>query len=128
MFNLEQSITEWRRQMLNAGIKTPVPMEELESHLREDIDNQVRAGASAQQAFDAAVLGIGRAGLLRREFAKVDVVGQALKRKLVWVFSCIAKLLGRVWQLAGPSAHVRRPFGRACGRQLHRSQALRHSG
>ena len=37
MFDLEQSIAEWRRQMLAAGIKTPVPLEELEIHLREDI-------------------------------------------------------------------------------------------
>lgn len=35
MFDLEQSIAEWRRQMLAAGIKTPVPLEDLEIHLRE---------------------------------------------------------------------------------------------
>jgi hypothetical protein len=29
MFKLEQSIMEWRRQMLAAGIKAPVPLEEL---------------------------------------------------------------------------------------------------
>jgi hypothetical protein len=37
MFDLEQTISEWRRQMLSAGIKTPVPLEELEIHLREDV-------------------------------------------------------------------------------------------
>jgi len=37
MFSLEKSISEWRRQMLAAGIKTPVPLEELEIHLREEI-------------------------------------------------------------------------------------------
>jgi len=31
MFNLEQSIADWRRQMIAGGIKTPVPLEELES-------------------------------------------------------------------------------------------------
>ena len=40
MFDLEQSIADWRRQMLAAGIKTPVPLEELESHLREEIERQ----------------------------------------------------------------------------------------
>ena len=37
MSDLEQSIAEWRKQMLAAGIETPVPLEELEIHLREDI-------------------------------------------------------------------------------------------
>ena len=37
MFNLEQAIAEWRQQMLATGIQTPVPLEELEIHLREEI-------------------------------------------------------------------------------------------
>ncbi len=37
MFNLEQSIAEWRQQMLAAGPKNPTPLNELESHLREDM-------------------------------------------------------------------------------------------
>ena len=44
MFDLEQSIAEWRRQMLAAGIKTPVPLEELEIHLREEIEQQMKSG------------------------------------------------------------------------------------
>ncbi len=31
MFDLENAIADWRRQMLAAGIQTPVPLEELES-------------------------------------------------------------------------------------------------
>ena len=55
MFDLEQSITEWRQQMLAAGIKTPVPLEELESHLRDDIEQQVRSGVTDKIAFETAV-------------------------------------------------------------------------
>ena len=55
MFDLEQSIADWRRQMLAAGIKTPVPLEELEIHLREEIEQQMKSGLSAQQAFEIAV-------------------------------------------------------------------------
>jgi hypothetical protein len=44
MFNLEQSIIEWRKQMLAAGIKTPVPLDELEIHLREEIERQMASG------------------------------------------------------------------------------------
>jgi hypothetical protein len=68
MFNLEQSIAEWRKQMLAAGIKSPVPLEELESHLREEIEKQVQSGISEQLAFEAAIQHIGQAGPLKAEF------------------------------------------------------------
>ena len=70
MFNLEGAISEWRRQMLAAGLQTPVPLEELESHLRDEIQRQMQAGVSEQTAFDSAVRVIGPAGLLKTEFAR----------------------------------------------------------
>ena len=73
MFDLEQSIADWRRQMLAAGIKTPVPLEELEIHLREDIERQMRSGLDVQKAFEAATRQIGQARALRSEFEKNDV-------------------------------------------------------
>jgi hypothetical protein len=72
MFNLEQSIAVWRRQMLTAGIKNPVPLEELESHLREEIERQIKSGMDAQQAFEMSVSEIGQTGALRCEFKKVE--------------------------------------------------------
>jgi hypothetical protein len=71
MFNLEEAIAEWRRQMLAAGIKTPVPLEELESHLREDVERQIQAGLDAREAFENSVRKIGPAGMLKHEFKKV---------------------------------------------------------
>ena len=71
MFNLEQTIAEWRRQMLAAGIKTPVPLEELEIHLREAIELHVKSGLNEAEAFQAAVERIGRAEQLQKEFKKV---------------------------------------------------------
>jgi hypothetical protein len=71
MFDLEKSIVEWRRQMMAAGIKTPVPLEELEIHLREDIAQQMQSGLSAQPAFGIAVGKIGRAPELKGEFKKI---------------------------------------------------------
>jgi hypothetical protein len=70
MFDLEQSIAEWRKQMLAAGIKTPAPLEELEIHLREEIERQMQSGLSAQPAFGIAVEKIGQAPELKREFKK----------------------------------------------------------
>src|SRR5713101_4834439 len=80
MFNLDESISEWRRQMLAAGIKTPVPLNELESHLRDDVEQQMRSGLGAQQAFEAAVQGIGQAAVLECEFDKVGGTKQAQER------------------------------------------------
>jgi hypothetical protein len=70
MFDLEKAIAEWRQQMLAAGIKAPATLEELECHLREDIEQQIHLGLNAQAAFDLATQQIGQAGLLRVEFKK----------------------------------------------------------
>jgi hypothetical protein len=73
MFNLEQAIAVWRRQMLAAGIKTPAPLEELEIHLREEVEQQMRSGTEAQPALEAAIQKIGRAGVLKNEFQKTNL-------------------------------------------------------
>src|SRR6266480_6580991 len=54
MFDLDHAIAEWRSQMRTAGIKTSVPMDELENHLRDDVQQQMQSGASAEDAFGAA--------------------------------------------------------------------------
>ncbi len=78
MFNLEQSIAEWRRRMISAGIKSPGVLDELESHVREDVEQQMRSGATAEQAFRAAVQRVGAAENLKVEFAKVIRPGARL--------------------------------------------------
>ena len=89
MFNLEQAITEWRRQMLAAGVKTPVPLEELESHLREEIERQMNTGLSQQDAFISAVQKLGAAQAVRAEFEKADETHDACKWKLTNAFLMI---------------------------------------
>ena len=71
MFNLERAITNWRRQMLAAGIKSPVPLDELEAHLRDEIEQQVQSGVNEPQAFERAAKQIGQATALDPEFRKV---------------------------------------------------------
>src|SRR5208282_763939 len=93
MFDLEKSIADWRRQMLAAGIQTPVPLEELEIHLREDIAQQMQSGLSAQQAFGIAVKKIGHAPELKREFKKIGTPMETQKIiKLAGVI-CVAVAL-----------------------------------
>ncbi|HSY19434.1 MAG TPA: hypothetical protein VK815_13920 [Candidatus Acidoferrales bacterium] len=70
MFNLEASITNWRREMFAAGLNDSSALDELESHLRDDIEQQTRAGRSVENAFTLATRQIGRAAPLKTEFAK----------------------------------------------------------
>jgi len=64
--------------MLAAGIKAPVPLEELESHLREEIEGLEKSGLDAQTIFNSAVQKIGLAHPLRNEFEKVGPAKRAL--------------------------------------------------
>lgn len=78
MFNLDQAIGEWRRQMIAGGIKSSAVLDELESHLREDIEQRIRSGTPAPQAFEEATRQIGNADALKLEFAKVTRTGPRL--------------------------------------------------
>src|SRR5271168_5258882 len=94
MFDLEQSITEWRKQMLAAGIKTPVPLEELEIHLREEIERQMQWDANEQSAFETAVSRIGQGIALKTEFIKTNgLVDFANEDKLIIIY----RILGAFW-------------------------------
>lgn len=72
MFNLEEKISEWRRQMLAAGIQSPVPLDELENHLREEIERLVKSGIGELKAFEISVQQIGQPQILVREFKKSE--------------------------------------------------------
>lgn len=71
MFNLEQSISNWRQQMRKAGITNREDLDELESHLRDEIDGQMRSGHDEPAAFDLAAQQMGQTGSLTGEFRKV---------------------------------------------------------
>ena len=90
MFDLEHGIASWRQQMLAAGIRTPVPLEELEIHLREEVDQQIRAGASAQRAFDTAVQRLGPAHALRTEFDRTPGASGFLQPRYLAAFCFLA--------------------------------------
>jgi hypothetical protein len=71
MFELERAISDWRREMHSRGIKGLETLDELESHLRDDTEEQVRSGMEIQQAFDAARAHIGKSHSLQMEFEKI---------------------------------------------------------
>ena len=93
MFDLEQAIAEWRRRMLAAGIKTPVPLEELESHLRDDVEAQIDLGTDTQRAFESATRRIGPAMELRSEFQqanRTEPMNEQTKKQLRGILIIIA--------------------------------------
>jgi hypothetical protein len=101
MFDLESSITEWRRQMLAAGLKTGRRLDELESHLREEISALKSAGASEAVAFEQAVARLGSPQSVYTEFNKIGV-GHIWPVKIGWALWLAATLLvaGRLmWRL-----------------------------
>ena len=105
MFDLEQSIVEWRRQMLAAGIKTPVPLEELEGHLREEIERQTKSGSDERRAFEIAAQQIGQAGALKNEFKKTTMKTRYISQR----FPSIMLLIFGITSLAILSAQFLRP-------------------
>jgi hypothetical protein len=102
MFDLERSIADWRKQMLTAGIKTPVPLEELEIHLRDEIGRLVKSGLDEQKAFDAAVQKMGPVQAIRNEFEKAGGAPRARIWMLYEIFMLAFALLIPI--LAGAQA------------------------
>jgi hypothetical protein len=93
MLDLEQSISEWRKQMLASGIKSPVPLEELENHLREEIERQIESGINVQRAFEYAVEKIGGGKSLENEFKKANSLAlERVTSVLMGVFVTIVGL------------------------------------
>lgn len=80
MRNLEEEIAGWRKRMAAGGIKAPAVLDELESHLREEIRARMAAGTSGEQAIQEALSRMGSADSLRREFNKVHGSG-------AWLFT-----------------------------------------
>lgn len=92
MFNLEKAIADWRQEMATARLGKGDALDELESHLREDIEQQIRGGVTPQQAFEVAVERIGGAQALGSEFAKLSRGRAGFLRELkAFLFLCKLK-------------------------------------
>lgn len=69
MFDLEKSINDWRRELSRAGI-SPEAIDELATHLRDDMAVLTRSGVDGTEAFRIATDQAGDAKSLAREFRK----------------------------------------------------------
>jgi hypothetical protein len=89
VFSLDQAIAEWRQQLRGAGVKEPARLVELENHLREDVERQIKSGTDARAAFEIAAKRIGPATAIGAEFKKVPTTIPRWKRQFMRIY-CIA--------------------------------------
>jgi hypothetical protein len=101
MHNLEKSITEWRKTMMAAPGVSHETLDELENHLRENVEQLVRSGMTEPEAFAHAVAQLGGARTIGSEFRKLDpstwlpvklVIGFGLVLAVVMMIFAITQL------------------------------------
>jgi hypothetical protein len=97
MFDLEHEILGWRQQLTDAGLSRSEQLDELEDHLRNDIQVQLRSGVDLRAAFEVAVKRVGEASALKVEFEKASSAKQ--KQWPFWALGakaaiCLIAVLG----------------------------------
>jgi hypothetical protein len=81
MFELESQIRKWRGHLRSSGSLGEEGLEELESHLRDSIDDLTSRGVTTEEAFLLSVRRMGDTEALSNEFAKVST--ESLWRQLL---------------------------------------------
>ena len=89
MFDVDQQIQQWRRELGNAEVCHTSDLDELEIHLRDEINHLGGKGLSSEEAFLVASRRLGDRGSLTREFAKINT-HSLFARRMLWV--CIGVL------------------------------------
>ena len=72
MFDLEGQIQKWRQTVAEALANKPGVIDELENHLRDDVQQLVRSDQPPGVAWEKALARLGAPGQLAAEFAKVS--------------------------------------------------------
>ncbi len=72
MFDLEKAIRQWRRSLRKNEALEDGYIAELESHLRDDIENRIGKGVSEENAFKEAVENIGKSETIGSEYFKTN--------------------------------------------------------
>ena len=75
MFDLDHAVNAWRQQIIDSGIEDPAVIDELESHLRDEVQQQLQSAVAPLTAFESAASRIGQPAILKNEFAKAASAG-----------------------------------------------------
>ena len=84
MFDVERQIEGWRAHLAGSELLGGSDVDEMESHLREEMEHLKAAGLSGEEAFLLARRRLGDAAALEEEFAKVRPHRQLIQR-LFWM-------------------------------------------
>ncbi len=84
MFDLNEEILKWRRSLAESDPLDEPAVDELESHLREEIESLVSLNLSEEESLWLARRRLGGAGDLSREFGKINR-SAVLRARLVWM-------------------------------------------
>src|SRR2546427_7856180 len=71
--------------MTASGVRSDAVLDELESHLREDVDRQSKCGISTQQAFGIAVQNLGKTNMLKHEFGKISPACSVTEKLMIGI-------------------------------------------
>jgi hypothetical protein len=115
MFDLNKAISSWRMNLSEKQTCARSDIDEMETHLREEIDSLTAAKLSQQEAFLVATHRLGDPDSLAEEFAKVNA-SMLWRKRLFWagagvlsyiVANCIAECASTGFVLLAWFAGVR---------------------
>lgn len=92
MFDLNEQITKWRSNLTQTQILDNSDIDELEGHLREEIQHLISLKLSEQESFCVARHRLGDTNSLAEEFSKINV-SVLWRKRLFWA---LAGLLGYI--------------------------------
>ncbi|MCA9261865.1 MAG: hypothetical protein KDA61_21755, partial [Planctomycetales bacterium] len=98
MFQLDESLRQWRSDLARYDSLRTVDLDELEAHLRDGIEADLARGLSEEEAFILASRRLGKPAELHREFDVGDA-GVARRRRMFWMmwgyafFAVVSSLL-----------------------------------
>ncbi|MHC4352055.1 MAG: hypothetical protein ACYS0H_04985 [Planctomycetota bacterium] len=84
MFDLNEEILQWRDNLAQADLVDESAVDELESHLREEVKSLASENLSEEESFWLARRRLGGAGDLSGEFAKINR-SAVLRVRLFWM-------------------------------------------
>ena len=119
---LEEKLIEWRRDVSASGFPSRQVLDELESHLREEIEVQIGAGVDDCAAFKNAVERLGEARVLKAEFKKTMSLFSGFGRKVRGILGARIRL--PVFQFASRISRSSRPRRESLRRNGHMSNLL----
>ena len=85
MFQLDNAIENWRNGLLQNQSMQDSDIDELESHLRDEVDSLMLGGFSDEEAFMVSAHRMGDHQAVGQEFAKVNP-SLAWRRRAFWMF------------------------------------------